>query len=116
MAASIHECHVTLTFTDMCLKLEPTHFLGKPKIKVHLFSLDGCSRKSVEDEPVLALGLVQVDIDHLEDQLIADQLPRVDDLLDLAPNVGPFGHLCSQKITSCQVAHAVVSFQLRRLE
>lgn len=81
------------------------------RICKYLFSLNNGSRETVQKESVLALGLVQVRIDHIYDQIIRDKLAIVHDLLDLSAQLRTGLNFGSQHVTGGQVAHAVLFLQ-----
>lgn len=82
----------------------------------HLLGLDNGARESVQQEPVLALGLVQIRVNHIDDQVVGDQLAIVHDLLDGRAECRPRLDFRPQHIASGQVAHAVLLLQDGRLQ
>lgn len=81
----------------------------------HLLGLDNGAWESVEQESVLALGLVQVGVNHVHDQVIGYQLAIVHDLLHGRTKARPRLDFRPQHITGGQVAHAVLLLQDGRL-
>lgn len=63
--------------TDYNLKSKVLHTCG------YLLSLNDSPGESVQEESVLALGLVQVGVDHVHDQVVGDQFAGIHDLLQL---------------------------------
>lgn len=66
--------------------------------------------------PVLALLVViQLVLDHVDHDLVRDQLALIHDLLRLPAELGLRGHLRAQHVSGSQMADTVLLLDLRRL-
>ena len=73
--------------------------------RLQLLRLAQRAGEPVQEEAAVALRLVQVLGDHLEDQLVVDQLPLVDLGLDLLAQLAAAADLGAEEVARRQVAN-----------
>lgn len=88
--------------------LDPLGREGRGEHRVELGRLGHGARETVEDEPVLALGVhLELVLDHAHHDLVAHEPARVHDLLGLLAELGLLGHLGAEHVARGEVADAV---------
>lgn len=90
--------------------------LALGKHRVQTLGLGNGSGKAVQNETVLALGVVlQLVLDHVDHDFVRNKATLVHDLLSLEAEGSLLGNLRTQHITGSQVAGAVLLLEVRSL-
>lgn len=82
----------------------------------YLLSLANRAWESVQKESVLALGLIQIAVDHVHHQVVGHQLASVHYTLQFGANLRAGRNFGAQHITGGQMAHAELLLEQRRLQ
>lgn len=81
----------------------------------YFFGLHHRSWKAVQQKASAAFWLIQVAVDHVNDQIVGHQLASIHDTLQLGTDFRSPGNLLAQHVAGRQMAHAELLLQQRSL-